>query len=386
MKIGINASMLRKPATGIGQVTEHFLKRLPQDKGHEYVVYVEEAFQGHGGWLHRADVLVRPILPWYRRDDLVRKAWWERFVLPQAVAEDGCEAFISLSQTATILPMNIRHTMVVHDMIPRIFPEYLDNLRKRLLWHMTESAIRRADQVVTVSRQSRSDVLRLLGLDPTRVITSTIAVDDIFRHPVSEEHRTRVLHRYGLAHGYIYHGGGLEVRKNTECLLLAYKHLLERYRREERIGQLPTLVISGRNRPHLVPLVIDIEKRVHELDLGPYVKLIGFVSQADLPSVYSGASMFVYPSLYEGFGMPVLEAMSQSVAVISSRAASLPEVGGDAVAYVDPRDHRDLAHAIDRFLIHPDGRQRFALHGREHSMIFSWDRFVDDVFGTLNNR
>ena len=96
--------------------------------------------------------------------------------------------------------------------------------------------------------------------------------------------------------------------------------------------------------------------------------------------------MFVYPSLYEGFGMPVLEAMSQSVAVISSRAASLPEVGGDAVAYVDPRDHRDLAHAIDRFLIHPDGRQRFALHGREHSMIFSWDRFVDDVFGTLKNR
>ena len=383
MKIGINASMLRKPATGIGQVTEQFLKRLPRDAGHEYVIYVEEAFQGHGSWLSRSDVRVRPLLPRYRRDDLIRKAWWERVILPQAVVEDDCAAFISLSQTATTLPPSVRHTMVVHDLIPKVFPEYLGNWRKRLLWRMTETAIRRADRIVTVSEHSRADAIKLLVLDPSRVVASTIAVDDVFTHTVSEEHLNRVLRSYGLGAGYIYNGGGLEVRKNTETLLLAYKYLLERYRGDGRISELPPLVISGRNRPHLVPLVIDLERRVHELDLGPYVKLIGFIPQSDLPALYAGAIMFVYPSLYEGFGMPVLEAMNQGTAVISSRASSLPEVGGDAVAYIDPRDYRDLAHAIDRFLVHPEGRQRFAFHGREHAIRFSWERFVRDVFGTL---
>jgi glycosyltransferase involved in cell wall biosynthesis len=383
MKIGINAAFLRKPATGIGQVTEAFLRRLPQVEGQTYVVYVEEAFQGHFAWLGREDVTVRALLPRWRRDDLIRKIWWEKYTLPAAILADRCDAFISLYQSATQLPTFVRHTMLVHDLIPRIFPEYRRTVRKCLAWWLTEWAIRRADGIVTVSEHTRQDVIHLLGLDPASVRASRLDVDDIFHQEVSVEHRTRVLRRYGLTAGYLYHGGGLEVRKNAEALLQAYKLLHERYRQENRLESLPPLVISGRPRPQLVPLVIDIERRVHELDLGPFVQLIGFIPQADLPAIYAGASLFIYPSRYEGFGMPVLEALSQGVAVIASRSSSLPEVGGDAVAYIDPESVQDIAHAIDRLLMSPEARRRFAEHAREHAREFSWQDLVKDIFATL---
>jgi alpha-1,3-rhamnosyl/mannosyltransferase len=149
----------------------------------------------------------------------------------------------------------------------------------------------------------------------------------------------------------------------------------------------------------LAPLVIDIERRIRELELSDDVRLLGFVSQTDLPMIYAGAMMFIYPSLYEGFGMPVLEAMCQRVPVVCSNTSSLPEVGGlprdhqladlrglprdEAVRYCDPKNPDDIADQIEFLLVHPEERVRLAECGWQRSQLFSWQRFVQDIFSTL---
>ncbi len=383
MRIGINGAFLRRPGVGVGQVSEHVLRHLPKREGTDYIVYTEEAFQGHSAWLGRADIRVKPMLPRWRRDDLIRKVWWEKVLLPRAVKRDGCEAFVSLYQSATILPPSIRHTMIVHDIIPKLFPEYLNNARKRLVWAWTEAAIRRATHIITVSERSRQDVIQQLGISSERVRASHIAVDEVFRQRPSLAEQQRVLNRYNLQPGYLYHGGGFEVRKNTEALLQAYVILKRRFAEGQRLAELPRLVLSGRPRPRLAPLVIDVERRIRELGLESEVKLIGFVPQADLPALYASASIFVYPSLYEGFGMPVLEALCQGAAVVCSKASSLPEVGGDAVRYCDPNNPEDIADQIEFLLTHPEERAACGARGRERSRQFSWKAFVKDIFATL---
>ncbi|MEI8103338.1 MAG: glycosyltransferase family 1 protein [Candidatus Moraniibacteriota bacterium] len=383
MRIGINGAFLRRPGVGVGQVSEHVLRHLLVRPGDEYIIYTEEAFQGHFSWLSRADITVKPMLPHWRRDDLIRKVWWEKYLLPRVVEQDQCDAFISLYQSTTILPPSIHHTMIVHDIIPKLFPEYLNNARKKLTWWLTERAIRKATNIVTVSECSRQDVIRSVGVNAEKVKSSLIAVDDIFRVIPSAAEQQQILHNYDLQSGYIYHGGGFEVRKNTETLLHAYKQLKDQYILAGKSVDLPKLVLSGRPQPQLAPLVIDIERRIRELDVEQEVRLLGFVSQADLPAIYSSAVLFVYPSLYEGFGMPVLEAMCQRTAVVCSSAASLPEVGGDTVRYCDPNDSNDIAQQIDWLLSHPEERVALAERGLERSQQFSWASFVQDIFSTL---
>lgn len=379
MRIGINASFARKPYTGIGQVTTQVLGSLPRVSGTEYVVYLEEAPDPGAAWAARDDVRVVAGLPalWHR-DDLVRRTLWEWMWLPRQARRDGCDRLVSLYQSATVTLPGMRHTTLVHDIIPRLFPAYLDNWRKRWYQWLVERAIRRADRIVTISECSRDDLVRALDIPRDRIGVAAPDVDPIFRRPVGDARRTEVLGRYGLAPGYIYSGGGLEMRKNTPTLLAAYRRVLDRDAAGS--GAVPPLVISGKLLPGLAPLVTDVERLVREMDLGPYVRVLGFVPQEDLPALYAGAELFVYPSIYEGFGLPVLEAMCQGVPVLCSNASSLPEVGGSAVEYFRPTDIEELARKIEE-LLHDFGRRReMDRAGRERARGFSWETIVGALF------
>jgi len=128
MKIGINASFLRKPDTGIGQVTRGFVDKLTENHSdeNEYFLYLEKDIELKLPKNFHKCVF----LPAWKRDDLIRKIWWEKFLLPRRAKRDKCDVFLSLYQCPTFLPKNIRHKMLVHDLIPKIFPEYLNNWRK----------------------------------------------------------------------------------------------------------------------------------------------------------------------------------------------------------------------------------------------------------------
>lgn len=366
-KIGINASFLRKPGTGIGQVSLHVLKELEKSSFHEkFIIFSEEKVSG---FRFEND----HFLPFYERDDLIRKILWEKFLLPKKVKQKGIKKFVSMYQCPTIFPKNVNHTMVVHDIIPRLFPEYLNNWRKRLYWSLTEKAIKRASRIVAVSKNTKRDLVRHLEIPEERIVVSYDDVDEIYKKEPSEKEIESVLEKYGLQKGYVYSGGGLEKRKNMENLILAYKKLLDD---GEKV---PDLVISGRLMPELAPLVTDVEALVRDLGIENRVKLLGFVDQKDLPVLYHEAKIFVYPSFYEGFGMPVLEAMNQGVTVVASNASSIPEVGGDAVRYFDGENQNDMAEKIKEVLKDDFMRATLSKRVKQRAKEFSWKKFVDDL-------
>jgi len=377
MRIGINASFVRKPNTGIGQVTVNFLKHLAGQKSeHKIFLYLEEDIE----FKIPSCFKKRIFLPWWQRDDLIRKVWWEKYLLPKKAAEDECDAFFSLYQCPTVFDKKIRHVMLVHDIIPKIFPEYLDNWRKKKYWNFTEHAIRQADKIVCVSKRTEKDLIEYLGINGKEIAVDYIDVDDIYKKNVLREKSEKVMKKYKLKPGYIYNGGGLEARKNVEGILQAYCHLLGINKKNLFTDHFPPLVISGKLMPQLAPLITDVGKLAKELNLDPYVKILDFVPQADLPALYRNCSMFVYPSFYEGFGLPVLEAMNQGKPVITSKKSSLPEVGGDAVLYTDPGDYKDIAMVMKNVMVNGHLRKILSERGKERAKKFSWDLFSEKIF------
>ncbi|MDO8529298.1 MAG: glycosyltransferase family 1 protein, partial [bacterium] len=222
-----------------------------------------------------------------------------------------------------------------------------------------------------------------LGIDPEKISVNYPDVDEIYKKVGNADLRS--LHKkYDLKPGYIYSGGGLEARKNIERLIKAYKFLLEKNKNENFIHEMPQLVISGKLMPELAPLVTDAEKLIKELNLTQRVKLFDFVPQEDLPALYGNALVFAYPSLYEGFGFPALEAMNAGTPVITSKNSSLPEVGRDAVLYCNPEDEKDIAMVIRNVILHKHLRDELRKRGKERAKFFSWEKFVEKMLDIIN--
>ena len=404
MRIGIDASFLRKPGTGIGQVTVNFLKKLAE-------------FSGQGGlrrsWqflsgLHEAEIIlyteeetnmkfpeqfrVKHFLPiCWKRDDIVRKLLWERQVVHEAM-KDRCDVFISLYQSATVFPPSrmhqtqygdFHHTMVVHDIIPKLFPEYLKKITQKIHWKAIERGIRNAGHIITISESTKKDLMGSLDIPEEKITVTYPGLSAVFDTLCSDERLEVVLKKYDLERGYVYHGGGFEMRKNGKGVLRAYKFLISnsQFLNKSQVQnfQIPKLVISGRAHAKNNPLAFDVEGLIKELGLEEQVQLLGFVPEEDLPALYRGAAVFVYPSLYEGLGLPPIEAMSQGTPCIVSNTSSLPEACGDAALYINPTDTAELAEKMSLLLSDRNLHEELRQKGFEQVKKFSWRVFVRRV-------
>lgn len=390
MKIGINVAFLRKPDSGIGQVTKCFLQKLvaeevknkKQKNRHSFVLYAEEDFSLD--FLLPENFQKKIILPIYRRDDLIRKIWFEKYLLPRHVKKDACDAFFSLYQCPTILAKGVKHLMLVHDIVPSLFPDYLDNARKKYYQRLTEKAIGRAGKILAISRRTEKDLIQHLQIPAKTVSTNYISIDELYQKQASIENSRKVLKKYKLKPGYIFAGGGMELRKNIEGVIRAYKILLEKNKNLPFVESMPRLVVYGKLLPDL-SLATDAEKLVRELNLKKNVRFLGSVEQKDLPALFKNASFFIYPSHYEGFGLPVLEAMSQGTPVITAKNSSLPEIGLDATLYCHSNDTREIALVMKKVLSDRHLREILSQRGRERAKFFSWDKFMKKFYEAIEN-
>lgn len=377
MRIGINASFMRKPGTGIGQVTVHFIQKLTEPainrERSTFVLYTEEPVDVK----LPENFEVRSFLPLWKRDDLLRKWLWEKQVVREA-KRDGCDAFLSLYQSASVASGNMRHTMIVHDLIPRLFPEYQGNIRQRLHWRAVERAILRADSIIAVSESTKHDLVEF-GVAHESITVASPDTAPVFHRDLSPEEENRVMATYKLVPGYIYHGGGLEIRKNTEGLLRAYAMLASKEKQGVLGAALPPLVISGKIFAENNVLATPVKRLVRELGLTGHVRLLDFVPETDLPALYKNALFFVYPSLYEGFGLPVLEALSMSVPVLTSDVSSLPEVAGNAALYIDPQEVDSIASGLERLLLDAPLRHSLSEAAAQERRRFDWKTFTETI-------
>ena len=266
--------------------------------------------------------------------------------------------------------------LTVYDLIPLLFPRQ-STLRARLLarW-ATRLALRAARRVIAISDATRRDFLAHFRLQPEKIQAIPLAADPAFR-PQPRETIAAARARYGLPERYLFYLGSNKPHKNLERLVEAWA--LQQPRSPAPLaGQPMALVIAGAWDGRYP----GARQRAAALSLERQVLWLGPVPEAGLPALYSGASLFVFPSLYEGFGLPVLEAMACGTPVVCSNNSSLPEVAGDAALLANPMDTQDLARAMRTALEDESLRQEMSEKGLKRAQGFSWLRTAQRTLET----
>ena len=295
----------------------------------------------------------------------------EHVTIPHKVRKLGADL---LHSPHYVLPLLCRRRSIVtiHDCIHLLFPEYLPNrMAPRYAKAMMGSAIRRSDLVLTVSEASRRDILDFYpwaSADRVEVVPN--AIDDAILEDPGEEEMERVRERYQIRGRFILYVGNIKPHKNLERLIAAFGRLKERPGHED----VKLLIIGDEINKYA-----GLRRSVEAAGVRQDVRFFGFVPVRTLSALYRLASAFAFPSLYEGFGLPPLEAMACGTPVVTSRLSSLPEVVGDAAVLVDPYSVDEIADALERVLGDDVLRAGLVARGRERVSLFSWDRSVRKV-------
>lgn len=261
----------------------------------------------------------------------------------------------------------LRHStsvFTIHDLIFRFYPQYHLPLNRWFLTLMLPKFMRRADAIIAVSENTRRDVTRLMQIPRDKITVIYEGVGREFTPVPDSETLARARDKFKLPARFILFLGTIEPRKNLTALFDAYAALLKRE------PDLAPLVVAGRKGWLYEPIL----KRARDLGISERVHLLGWVDSSDAPALYRLARVFVFPSLYEGFGLPPLEAMACGTPVVCSNASSLPEVVGDAGIPVDPHDTGALAQAIARVLADDALRADLSARGLVQAGKFTWER------------
>jgi len=356
MRIGVNALLLTKRAghrqTGVSRYIRRVIQALPDELGgDELIVYAGRGADPVGSgasWRHA----------WWPADNPLARIAWETGMLPAMTRRDRVDLFHG---TVNALPPMLagRSIVTIHDLAFLRWPEQITVRRHRYLSRAVASAARRANGIIAVSDATKRDIVEQLQVDPDRVAVTPLGVDERFT-PASSDRIAEVRARYDLQEPFVLFVGTLEPRKNLPALLRAFARIQH-------------------DIPHRLALAGAIGWRSQEFQdaveaakLGDRLRLIGFVDERDLPALYSAADLFAFPSLYEGFGLPVLEAMACGTPVVTGNVSSLPEVAGDAALLVDPHDDAALGKAMLRALTDQPERARLTAAGFERAAHFTW--------------
>lgn len=355
MRIAFDGTTLTPGRTGVGYYTENLLQHLAREverSGDEIVVISNQPIETAAPLPSHVQVYERHRFP-------LRIAWMQTLA---ARALDDVRADVA-HFTNGMLPRRVPCASVVtiHDMSLRLYPRCHPVRRRLINRPLLAVAARRADVIVTVSHSARRDLLRLQRLAPERVTVVHEAAGPSFV-PIADPARLReVRARYGLPERFVLYVGAIEPRKNLPRVMEAFS--------AARAAGIPhELVCAG---PYGWSSR-DLSTRIARLGLARAVHFIGYVPSEDLPVLYNLSELFVFPSLYEGFGLPVVEAMACGTPVVTSRTSSLGEIANGAALTIDPEDTAALADALERLARSASLRAELTARGLERSRAFSW--------------
>jgi len=375
MHIGINAQLLSFSQNyrngGVSRYIRYLLTELAKRPDqHEYTVFVNgrdvverlEASAAHPQITYIS-------APWSESQPALRISW-EQLTLPALIRQKQFAVFHSpVNVLPERLPQQCAGVVTLHDLAFLRFPEVLT--RSKRVYHriFTVRSIQRATKVIAVSESTRQDAVKLVGVPAERVETVYTCIDERFAHTSNPQAVAAFREKQGLAGGYLLYLGTLEPRKNIPTLIEAYALLRNRYDRTEK------LVLAG-GKGWLYEAIFD---RVRQLGLESEVIFPGYVADAEQALWYAAAAVFVYPSLYEGFGIPVTEALVSGTPVVTTTVSSLPEAGADIALTVDPHDVEAMAAAIHTALTDEAYRQRCRAMAPTVAHKFSAQRMVAET-------
>lgn len=362
MRIAIDARKLRD--YGVGTYVRNLLRQLArQDGATEYVLLCRQNDCG----------IAADLAPNFRTvaEDAGAYSIKEQFAVPADLRREGIDLFHAPHYVLPPLTP-CRSVVTIHDCIHLRFPQYLPSrlgyaYARASMW----TATHRAARVLTVSEASKRDILRYFNVPESRIDVIYNAIDDRFWQEPSAEQIERVRQRYQLTAPFVLYAGNIKPHKNLERLIESF-HLMRQSHPE--LGDVQLLIIGDE-----ISKYATLRRAVHKNKLHKHVRFFGFVSDETLAALYRLADVFVFPSLYEGFGLPPLEAMASGTPVIASNVSSLPEVLGTAALMIDPYEPAEIADAMRVVLVDPALRADLRARGLARAREFSWERSIARV-------
>jgi glycosyltransferase involved in cell wall biosynthesis len=370
MQIGIDYTAAVRQSGGIGRYTRELVAALFKlASSHRYTVFAATGGLGKTDWrpeIGDSNVRFRPVP---LTDDWLHRLWQRlRLPIPVEVITGPLDIFYSPD---FVLPPTLRATrtlLTVHDLSFLHYPDAFVPSLREYLERVVPRSVARADRVLADSKSTRDDLVAYFDTPPEKVEVLYSGVDSRFRPEKAPGEEERLKTKYGIESPYILSVGTLQPRKNYVRLIKAFANL--------PLANLQLVIAGGRGWLY-EEIFAEAEK------YGNRVHVLGFVDDADLPALYRGAALFAFPSLYEGFGIPPLEAMACSVPVVCSNASSLPEVAGDAALTVDPLDVNALAQAMMRVLEGPSLQQEMTDKGLAQAARFTWKKAARQLLNSF---
>jgi glycosyltransferase involved in cell wall biosynthesis len=356
-RVGINAHLLSGEAgyrrAGIHQYIAQVLRHLPWEEGEpNYVVFTQQKnlFAGIPG--------ITAVSSRLATENRLLRILWEQIVWPWQLRQ--CDAAL-LHSMAFVTPLLSRCPAVitVYDLSFYHFPERFPTLQRLYLSSQTRRSCQRARRIITISESSRQDVHRFLGVPLNRIDVVVPGVDAVYQ-PLPADEVTAFRQQHGLAR-FILHVGTLQPRKNIPVLIEAMACLDD--------PALKLVLVGGKGW-----LYDDIFGQVQALGLAERVVFTGYVPDEALPLWYNAAELLVFPSVYEGFGLPVVEAMACGTPVIAANSSSVPEAVGEAGLLFNPNDVQTLVNQMTAVLANRDLYNKLSQQGLAHAQRFSWER------------
>lgn len=294
-------------------------------------------------------------------------SYWRVHLVPKILKSNKVDVFHGLSQ---LLPFGVEKTGIpsvttIHDLIFLRFPNFYKKIDRNLYLSFSKSSCQRATKVLAISHQTKEDIIHFLGISPEKIEVIYQTCNQLFYEKASEAQKQAVRKKFNLPSQFILSVGTIELRKNQLELLKGVVH--------EKLD-IP-VVILGRPRPKDYKKILD--EYILESGIRKQLIFLHGTNTQELQTIYQMADVMVYPSLYEGFGLPVLEAQASGCPVITSNVSSLPEAGGIGAIYIDPRNKEQIGYEIRRILTDSALKNDMILKGSENALLFK-DHIVAD--------
>jgi len=364
----------RIPQAGIAHYTYNIYKNLVSlDKSNEYEVFGLNFIGRPNGFKNN--------FPKNTKFNLIRyipgKVWNvtnRKFKMPPLEVLMGKKADIFIFTQFRMYPTIFakKRFTVIHDIAFKHYPEYIEAKNLKFLERRVPEAIKKSTKILAVSEYTKWDIVKTYSADPNKIIVTHNAVDtDRFKRT---QLTSKIKNKYKLPDDYILYLGTIEPRKNIANLLRAYSKL------PKNIKDKYPLVLAGGGGWNDDEIKSEIEKAKKDAQ----IIQTGYVDEKDIPALYSGAELFLYPSHFEGFGMQILEAMACGTPVLTANNSSLPEVGGDAAYYVDDKSIDSIRNGIEKLLSEPDLRNDLVKKGKQQIKKFSWKESAQKIIDAIN--
>lgn len=363
MKIAIIADALDYQYAGIFYYTQELIKALAKiDKKNEYWIIRSKSA---GDISHNVKELVVP-----SRKIPGAAAFRLFFQIPNILKKMNMDIVIEPRHFGPFnLPKKIKRVTVIHDLSPLHYPQWHQFISRNLQQLFLPSILKKANHIITNSSFTALDVAKHFPNTASKTTGILLGKEDSFR----PQTQLSILEKYDITKPYILHTGTIEPRKNLTLLLTAFE-LIKRKRQQPL-----QLVLIGKLGWKSKKTLNKINNSTFKTD----IKMLGYLPRTDLPKIYSMATAFVYPSYFEGFGLPVVEAMACGIPVLVSNSSCLPEVVGDAGLYFDPSDVQTLTKHLTDILLSPMLRKNLSIKSLRQAQKFSWEKTAAQTLGVL---